>query len=135
MATRGPSGTNSNPASRPGGGAGSVSDRGSSAVRDLVVHTTRLQLAVLTSISRLVVGWARSADRYAQAVSDEFLSRVHDDIPSRELVTHLAVVSSTHLHEVSALPADAVSYFTSELATTAQPRARRRTRARRRAGT
>jgi hypothetical protein len=135
MATRGSSGTKGAITNRPAGRAGNPSDGSSSAVRDLVVHATRLQLAALTSISTLVAGWAQSADRYAQAVSDEFMSRVHGDTPPRELVTRLAVVSNTHLHEVSALPAEAVSHFTSELTNTAQPRARRRTHTHRRTGT
>lgn len=88
----------------------------SEALRALFLQATRVQLATVTSISKFVVGWAQSADRYAQAVSDEFLSRAHGETESHELVGRLATVSSAHLHEVTALPTTAVKHFNSELA-------------------
>ncbi len=94
----------------------------SEAVRELFVHATRIQLATLTSLSKFVVGWAQSADRYTQAVSDELLNRAQGKTAPRELLGRLATVSSTHLREVSALPADVVSHFNSELAKRAEPR-------------
>jgi len=87
----------------------------SDAVRELLVHATRIQLATLTSLSKFFVGWTQAADRYAQAVSDELLSRAHGETASRELLNRLATVSTRHLREVTALPADAVSHFNSEL--------------------
>jgi hypothetical protein len=94
----------------------------SEAVRELFVHATRVQLATLTSLSKFVVGWAQSADRYAQAVSEELLGRAEGETPARELLGRLATVSSTHLREVSALPTDVVSHFNSQLAKRAEPR-------------
>jgi hypothetical protein len=98
-------------------------------VRELFVHATRVQLATLTSLSKLVVGWARSADRYAQAVSDELLGRARGETAPGELVGRLAVVSSQHLRELTGLPTDAVSHFNSELANGTQQRRRARRRA------
>ena len=132
MATRASSRTKSALSNQPGGGPDKVPAGGSSAVRDVVVHATRLELAALTSATKLVAAWAQSADRYVQAVSDELIRRVHGETPPGELVARLAVVSGTHLHEVSALPADAVSHFTDELTSMATPRTRRRQRAPRR---
>jgi hypothetical protein len=99
------------------------------AVRELVVHATRVQLATVTSASKLVVGWAQSADRYAQAISDELLARTTGETAPGELLGRLAVVSSRHLRELTGLPTDAVDHFNSELAR----RPQRRQRARRRA--
>ena len=93
----------------------------SDAVRELLVHATRVQLATLTSISKFFVGWTQSADRYAQAVSDELLSRAHGETAPRELLGRLATVSSRHLREVTALPSDVVSHFNSELAKPTKP--------------
>jgi hypothetical protein len=98
----------------------------SDAVRELLVHATRIQLATLTSLSKFFVGWAQAADRYAQAVSDELLSRAHGETASRELLGRLATVSSRHLREVTALPADVVSHFNSELAKQTKPRQKQR---------
>lgn len=88
----------------------------SEALRELFLHATRVQLATVTSISKFMVGWAQSADRYAQAVSDELLSRADGQTESHELVGRLATVSSTHLREVTALPTEVVGHFNSELA-------------------
>ncbi|HEX6702494.1 MAG TPA: hypothetical protein VF101_17335 [Gaiellaceae bacterium] len=102
--------------------------RHSDAVRELLVHATRIQLATLTSLSKFFVGWAQAADRYAQAVSDELLSRAHGETASRELLGRLATVSSRHLREVTALPADAVSHFNSELSRQTKPQQKQRVR-------
>ena len=100
----------------------------SNAVRELLVHATRIQLATLTSLSKFFVGWAEAADRYAQAVSDELLSRAHGETASHELLGRLASVSSRHLREVTALPTDVVSHFNSELTKQTKPRQKRRVR-------
>jgi hypothetical protein len=77
-------------------------------------------------LSKFVVGWAQSADRYVQAISDELLGRANGEIAPRELVGRLATVSSTHLREVSALPTDVVGHFNNELAKRAEPQPGRR---------
>jgi hypothetical protein len=88
----------------------------SEALRELFLCATRVQLATVTSISKFVIGWAQSADRYAQAVSNELLSRAQGKTESNELVGRLATVSSAHLREVTALPTEVVSHFNNELA-------------------
>jgi hypothetical protein len=118
----------SDKASAPTGGSSPANGGDSDAVRELFVHATRVQLAMLTSLSKFVVGWAQSADRYAQAISDELLGRAPGETAPRELLDRLAVVSNRHLRELTVLPTDAVSHFNSELARRPpQPqRARRR---------
>jgi hypothetical protein len=100
------------------------------AIRELVLYATRVQLATVTSIGKFVVGWAQSADRYAQAISNELLSRAHGETEAHELVGRLATVSSAHLREVTALPTEVVSHFNSELARRegAEPRERKAAR-------
>jgi hypothetical protein len=104
-------------------------------VRELLVHATHIQLATLTSVTKFVVGWTKSADRYAQAVSDELLSRAHGETASHELLGRLASVSSRHLREVTELPKDVVRHFNSELTKQSKSRSRQPQTARRRAGT
>jgi hypothetical protein len=103
------------------------------ALRELVLYATRVQLATVTSISKFVVGWAESADRYAQAVSNELLNRAHGETESHELVGRLATVSSAHLREVAALPTEVVSHFNSELVRRDGVEPRKRKAARRKA--
>ena len=86
-----------------------------SEVRELAVHIARVQLASITAASGFLAGWVRSADRYAQAVSDELLDRMHGETAPGELIGRLATASSAHLREVTALPALAVTHFETEL--------------------
>jgi hypothetical protein len=102
-------------------------------LRELFLHATRVELATVTSISKFVVGWAQSADRYAHAVSNELLSRAHGETESHELVSRLATVSSAHLREVTALPTEVVSHFNSKLAKREEVEPRKRKAARRKA--
>jgi hypothetical protein len=102
-------------------------------LRELFLYATRVQLATVTSISKFVVGWARSADRYAQAVSNELLGRADGEAESYDLVGRLATVSSTHLREVTALPTEVVSHFNGELARREEAEPRERKAARRKA--
>jgi len=85
----------------------------------LVVSSGPPQVAVPS-----VVGLTQAADHYAQAVSDELLSRVHGETEPHELLGRLATVSSRHLREVTALPTDVVKHFNSELTKETKPRQR-----------
>lgn len=132
MATPAPKRRSNKTPAVPNGSSLTSAGQRSDAVRDLALHATRVQLATLTAISKLFVGWAQSVDRYAQAASDELLSRAHGETASRELVGRLATVSSRHLREVTALPTEAVNHFNSELTRATKPRTRPRQRASRR---
>jgi hypothetical protein len=103
------------------------------AVREVIVHAARIQLASITALSRFLTGWVQSADRYAQAVSDELLARVSGETASSELVGRLAAASSLHLREVTELPTVAVRHFNNELTKPATSRKRTQKRARSRA--
>ena len=95
-------------------------------VREVLVHAARIQLASITAASRFLAGWVQSTDRYAQALSDELLARVHGETAPSELIDRLAMVSSLHLRELAGLPNAAVSHFNNELAK--PTKARKRTR-------
>jgi hypothetical protein len=98
----------------------------SDAVRQLITHGARIQLASVAAASKFFAGWAQSADRYVQAISNELLGRLHGETASSELVGRLATVSNEHIHDVTALPKVAVSHFNEELAKTPKPRKRPR---------
>jgi hypothetical protein len=105
---------------------GSSTSNGSQSdpVRELLVHAARVQLATLTSVSKFFVGLTQAADHYAQAVSDELLSRAYGETAPHELLGRLATVSSRHLREVTTLPTDVVKHFNSELTKQTKPRQR-----------
>src|SRR5262249_882362 len=100
--------------------------RQNDAVRDLVAHAARIQLASLTAASKFLSDWAQAADRYAQAISDELLGRIRGETESGELLRRLAPASSQHLRELTTLPNHAVNHFNKELAKKPKPRKRTR---------
>jgi hypothetical protein len=126
MATTASTRANDKNSVKPTGGTRDTQATDSDAVRELIAHGARIQLASITTASKFFVGWAESADRYAQAISNELLGRLHGETASSELVGRLAPPSNQHLRDVTALPNAAVSHFTEELAKT--PTARKRTR-------
>ena len=105
-------------------GGSTSNGKHSDAVRELLVHATRVQLATLTSVSKFFVGLTQAVDHYTQAVSDELLRRAHGETAPHELLGRLATVSSRHLGEVTALPTDVVKHFNSELTKQTKPRQR-----------
>ena len=117
---------NSDEASTQTRGSSTSNGRDPDAVRELLVHATRVQLATLTSVSKFFVGLTQAADHYAQAVSDELLSRAHGETAPHELLDRLATVSSRHLREVTALPTDVVSHFNGQLTKQTKPQRRQR---------
>ena len=108
------------------GGTQAAQGTNSDAVRELIAHGARIQLASITAASGFLAGWAQSADRYLQTVSNELLGRLHGETASRELVGRLATISSQHLRDVTALPNAAVSHFNKELTKTPKPSQRTR---------
>jgi hypothetical protein len=126
MATRASTRTNDKNSIKPNGGTQAAQTTESDAVRELITHGARIQLASITAASKFFAGWAQSADRYLQAVSNELLGRLHGETASSELVGRLATVSSQHMRDVTALPNAAVSHFNKELTKT--PTSGKRTR-------
>jgi hypothetical protein len=101
---------------------------GAEAVRELAVHAARIQLASLTAAGRFLAGWAQSADRYAQTLSDELLGRVEGATPPGELVPRLADATNAHLRELSTLPSVAVDHFNQRVSREEKPSPRGRRR-------
>jgi hypothetical protein len=115
MATKASTRQNRKPVKAPGHSE-TEQDGRSEAVRELVADVARIQLASITAASRFITGWVQSADRFAQAINDEVLDRMHGETPPGQLIGRLATVGGAHLREITALPAVAVSHFEDELA-------------------
>jgi hypothetical protein len=126
MATTASTRTGDKNSVKPTGGTQAARATNRDAVSELIAHGAQIQLASITAASKFFADWAQSADRYAQAISDELLGRLHGETNSSELVGRIATLSNQHLRDVTALPNAAVSRFNKELAKT--PTSRTRTR-------
>jgi hypothetical protein len=77
----------------------------------LARRAARMQIAIGGAAAKSFAGWAQAADRYAQVVGAELLRRVDGETDSAQLVTGVARATSSHLHELSALPRTATDHF------------------------
>ncbi len=80
-------------------------------------HTAQIQIAAFGAAGKAIAGWAHAADRFAQAVGDELLSRVRGETDSGELIVRVASATDVHLRELTALPSAAADHFNTRLAT------------------
>ena len=78
-------------------------------------HTARIQIAALGAAGHALAGWARAADRLAQAVGNEVLRRVDGEGDSRESIVRVASATNDHLRELTELPRVAASHFDARL--------------------
>jgi hypothetical protein len=86
------------------------------ALTALARHAAHVQIAVCTTAANTLARWARSTDRFAQAVADDLLHRVDGETNSAEMVVRVTAASGTHLRELSALPRAAAKHFDMRLA-------------------
>jgi hypothetical protein len=100
---------------RPGATKSALAETPKDALASLARHTARIQIAAATATAKVLVGWAHSADQYAQTVGDELLRRVEGQTDSSELIVGVASATTTHLRDVTALPSAAVDHFNSRL--------------------
>jgi hypothetical protein len=78
-------------------------------------HTVRIQIAALGAAGKALAGWARAADRLAQAVGNELLRRVDGESDSRESIVRVASATDAHLRELTELPRAAATHFDARL--------------------
>lgn len=78
-------------------------------------HTARIQIAALGAAGKALAGWARAADRLAQAVGNELLRRVDGESDSRESIVRVASATDAHLRELTELPRAAATHFDARL--------------------
>ena len=75
-----------------------------------------MQIAGCAAAAMSFAEWAQAVDRFAQAAADELLRRVDGETDSADLVARLSHATSSHLHELCALPQAATEHFDARLA-------------------
>ena len=86
------------------------------ALTALARHGARIQVAACTALAKAVAGWAQSADRLVQTVSDELLRRVEGESDSPELIARVSAATNAHLRDLTTLPRTAADHFERRLA-------------------
>jgi|GEM_PF-2340992 hypothetical protein len=92
-----------------------ASTPGTRELRDLTVEAARVQLAAMTSVVKFWAGWAQSAEKYTQALSDE-LARVDEEgTKSDTAISRLSDLTREYLRELGKLPGIAAEQFSGEI--------------------
>jgi hypothetical protein len=86
-----------------------------SALTELARRSARIEIAACTAAVQALAGWAQAADRFAQTIGDELISRVEGENDSSELIARLTAATSTHLRDLSALPRITTNHFDARL--------------------
>lgn len=97
-------------------------------VRDVLVEAAQAQLAAVTAAVKFWSGWAQSAEKYAQAVSDEVarISEVKEGgKQAGDIVGRMADLTREYLRNLTELPNVAVKHFNSELEKVGRPKTKR----------
>jgi len=91
-------------------------------LRDLTVEAARVQLAAITSLVKFWAGWAQSAEKYTQGISDELARISEGSGESNSALTHLGDLTREYLRELGKLPGVAAEQFSGEIDKLSKPK-------------
>ena len=95
--------------------ATTASSEQSQRLRDLLVETARIQLAAMSSVIKFWSGWAQSAEKYTQSISDELAVINDGGTPSESTLSKLSDLTREYLRDLSKLPVAAADQFSGEI--------------------
>lgn len=91
-------------------------------LRDLTVEAARVQLAAITSMVKFWAGWAQSAEKYTQGISDELARISEGEGESNSTLTRLGDLTREYLRELGKLPSVAAEQFSGEIDKLSKPK-------------
>ena len=94
-------------------------------LRNLTVEAARVQLAAITSLVKFWSGWAQSADKYAQGISDE-LARITEGDTTDSTLTRLGDLTREYMRDLGNLPGVAAEQFSGEIEKLSKPKGTRK---------
>ena len=84
-------------------------------LRNLLIETARIQLAAMTSVIKFWSGWAQSAEKYTQSISDELALINEEGTSSETALSRLSDLTREYLRDLSKLPSAATEQFSGEI--------------------
>jgi hypothetical protein len=94
-------------------------------IQKLIIEAARTQLAAISAATKFWVGWAQSADKYAQSLSDELAKISDGSTDSKEVVGRLTDLTREYLRNLSELPNMTARQFSGEIEKLAKPAVKR----------
>ena len=95
--------------------ATTTSSEQSQRLRELLVETARIQLAAMISVTKFWAGWAQSAEKYTQSLSDELAVINDKGTTSESALSRLSDLTREYLRDLSKLPGVAAEQFSGEI--------------------
>jgi hypothetical protein len=105
--------------------ASETSSKQSEEIQRLVIEAARTQLAAISAATKFWAGWAESADKYTQAISDELAKISEGGTTSKEIVGRFADLTREYLRNLTELPTAAVRQFSGEIEKLSKPQGKR----------
>lgn len=84
-------------------------------LRDLTVEAARVQLSAMTSVTKFWAGWAQSAEKYTQGLSDELEKIDKDGTKLDTALNRFSDLTREYLRELGKLPNIAAEQFSGEI--------------------
>jgi hypothetical protein len=101
------------------------STKQSEEIQRLMIEAARTQLAAISAVTKFWAGWAESADKYTQSISDELARISEGDIASKDIIARVADLTREYMRELTDLPTMAVRQFSSEIEKISKPQPKR----------
>lgn len=105
--------------------ASETSSTQSDDIQKLIIEAARTQLAAISAATKFWAGWAQSADKYAQSLSDELARISEGNTDSKEVVGRLTDLTREYLRNLSELPNLTARQFSGEIEKLGKPAAKR----------
>ena len=84
-------------------------------IQKLIIEAGRTQLAAMSAVTKFWAGWAESADKYTQALSEELTRLSEGGTTSSDTVARATDLTREYLRELIELPSVALGRFSSEI--------------------